>query len=172
MQRCGRSSSDEVSVKACTMPNVGAIGSLLEMLLGRTVTVTPSDVDVRSLPYAGTYVARDDSLGAVALCDRAFVCWMGSALSLVPPTSACEALKSGELSPLMLENGQEVLNIAASLISQDGYHLRFHDLLEPSSPSWQEVQRFVDAAKERVGVDVAVSGYGDGVFALFAGSRT
>jgi hypothetical protein len=72
----------------------------------------------------------------------------------------------------MLENGQEVLNIAASLISQDGYHLRFHELVEPSSPSWQEVRRFVDAAKEHVGVDVAVTGYGDGVFALFAGSRT
>lgn len=152
------------------LPAALEVRELVEGLVGRDVTVGPS-TPLAPGPYSPASVAVyvDDQLRvrAVIVCDLALSAWTGAAIGLVPPRQAEEARVAGALTPTLVENLHEVLNVAASLFNVEGAaHLRLH-VLHPAGPSLPgDAMARALALGRRLDLEVTVAGYGSGKLAV------
>src|SRR5436309_235657 len=65
----------------------------------------------------GLYVGDRDRMTAVLTLDLALAAYLGGSLALMPPRAAEAAIADGELSPDLLENVGEVLNVLAVVVN-------------------------------------------------------
>lgn len=152
------------------LPAAKEIRDLLEGLVGRDVTVGPT-TPLAPGPYApasvGVYV--DDLLRvcAVVSCDLALSAWAGAAIGLVPARAAEEARSAGTLTPTLVENLSEVLNVTASLFNVPGAaHLRLHAVHAAGTPLPPDALARSLALGRRIDLSVAIAGYGSGKLAV------
>jgi hypothetical protein len=151
---------------ASHLPLPKQIKDLLEGVLGRDVTLSPSPPFAPG-PKAPASVAVyvDDSLRITSLiaCDLRVSAYAGAALGLVPVGGADAAVEAGGLTETLSENLYEVLNIAASMFNAPGAeHLRLHEL-HPAGvtlPPIVRAQALTLGRREDVSLDIA--GYGKG----------
>ena len=87
------------------------------------------DASPKAASYFGVYVSDDGTPVALCGCDMAFAANSGAALSMLPPNVAKEAAKDKELTPVMLANLHEVMNICTRLmLRDDSPHLKLREL--------------------------------------------
>ena len=151
------------------LPDSPQVKTLLGMLFdGLSVKPGPKlDASPKSNCYFGVYVSDTDKVVALCGCDMAFAANSGAALSMLPPNVAKEAAKDKELTPVMLANLHEVMNICTRLMLRDDTpHIRLRELCVVSAlpPPAGEI---LGAPKGRVDFEVAIGKYGPGVLSVF-----
>jgi len=150
------------------LPDVALVKDLLGMLFdGLTVKLGPKlDASPKSSAYFGVYVSDDGTPVALCGCDLAFAANSGAALSLLPPNVAKEAAKSKDLTPVMLSNLHEVMNICTRLmLRDDSPHLKLRELTVVSALPAPAVA-ILNAPKGRVDFEVGLGKYGSGVISV------
>jgi hypothetical protein len=152
------------------VPTPKAIKDLLEGLLGRDITVSPSaplSHESKAPCTIGTYVDDHLRVVGVAVADLPFSAYAGAALGLMPSGGAEDAIEDNDLFDTLRDNMYEVLNIAASLLNTPGApHAKLHDVAYAgdSIPGPVAAQSAVLGCREDLTVDIA--GYGTGRFSF------
>lgn len=140
------------------------IRELLTELLGREVTVARSEGPTGpGGAVVADYVTDEGHPAAAVACDLRFAVRAGGAITLVPPPAAEEALAEGSLTPTLIENLREILNVMARLLnSAQTPHVRLRDVYPPGSQAPIETARLVAQPADRRSFDIEITGYGPG----------
>lgn len=154
-------------MNAARLPSADAYAKLLSLLVGEEVEVA---VPSTEMPFAGgglaTFVGDDGKVAYLVATDLTFLAASGAALAMMPASVVNETLDAGRPPAEIVENAYEVMNVASSLFNELGPHVRIERLDFESSlpPKLEGVTN--DAA--RLDVQVTISGYPTGQFAVFA----
>ena len=150
------------------LPDTALVKELLGMLFDAlSVKLGPKlDVSAKALGYFGVYVSDDGTPVALCGCDMAFAANSGAALSMLPPNAAKQAVEEKELTPLMLANLHEVMNICTRLVLRDDSpHLKLHELCALDAlPA--RAAAIVAAPKGRIDFEVRLGKYGSGALCV------
>jgi hypothetical protein len=156
------------AVCAHPLPDMAGVKNLLGMLFdGLTVkTGGKLDVSAKSNSYFGVYVSDAGAPVGLCGCDLAFAANGGAALSLLPPNAAKDAVKDKELTPVMLANLHEVMNICTRLLLRDDSpHLRLREVCTVAAlPA--AAAAILNAPNGRIDFEVGLGKYGAGVLAV------
>jgi hypothetical protein len=150
------------------LPDIAQVKELLGMLFdGLSVKLGPKlDVSPKSACYFGVYVSDAGTPVALCGCDMAFAANSGAALSILPPNAAKEAAKDKELTPVMLANLHEVLNICTRLmLRDDSPHLKLRELCQLNALP-PAASAIITAPKGRVDFEIGLGKYGSGVLSV------
>ena len=156
-------------VAAHPLPGAPQVKELLGMLFDG-LSVKPGaklDASPKSNCYFGVYVSDADKVVALCGCDMAFAANAGAALSMLPPNVAKEAAKDKELTPVMLANLHEVMNICTRLMLRDDTpHIKLRQLCVVTllPPPAAEI---LAAPKGRADFEVTIGKYGAGTLSAF-----
>jgi hypothetical protein len=150
------------------VPDLAQVKELLGMIFdGLTVKPGPKlDASPKSNCYFGVYVSDGGAPVALCGCDFAFAANSGAALSMLPPNAAKEAVKDKELTPVMLANLHEVMNICTRLmLRDDSPHLKLREVC-PVSALPAPAAQILSAPNARVDFEVGLGKYGTGVISV------
>jgi hypothetical protein len=152
------------------LPDIPLVKELLGMLFdGLSVKLGPKlDVSPKATGYFGVYVSDDGTPGALCACDMAFAANSGAALSMLPPNVAKEAAKDKALTPVMLANLHEVMNICTRLVLRDDTpHLKLRELYVTTAlPA--AAAAIANAPKGRIDFEIGIGKYGPGVLSVLS----
>lgn len=152
-------------MKPTPVPSAFEVRELFEGLLGREVAWngTARAVDVLDGACVAMYIRDTGQLGALALVDIPLTARAGSAIGLLPPAAAEQAVSSGLVTPMQFDNMAEILNVAASLLNKpDTPHLRLRDTFAPRETLPAEVTQLALQQGSRLDGELAIPGYGTG----------
>jgi len=156
--------STAIATPSYPIPSMLQVKDLLGMLFdGLSVKLGPKlDMSPKSGSYFGVYVSDDGVAAALCGCDMAFAANSGAALSMLPPNVAKEAVKDRELTPVMLANLHEVMNICTRLmLRDDSPHLKLRELCAVTAlPA--SAAAIVSAPKARIDFEIGIAKYGAG----------
>ena len=153
---------------AYPLPSIAQVKELLGMLFdGLSVKLGPKlDVSPKAAGYFGVYVSDDGTPAALCGCDIAFAASSGAALSMLPPNVAKEAAKDKELTPVMLANLHEVMNICTRLmLHDDSPHLKLRELCAMNALP-PPAAAILGAPTSRIDFEIGLGKYGSGVLSL------
>jgi len=152
------------------LPGLMPVRTMLEDLLGREVSVTPADpVDAAALPQMtiALYVDNSTRLVGVLGMDLPLAAYAGAALGLMPAGGAEDSIEDKELSPMLMENVQELCNILTGLLNREGGpHIKLHQVVSPGGKLPGDAASLMLAFGNRLDVKVDISRYGSGQFSL------
>jgi hypothetical protein len=152
------------------LPAAQHVKDMLAGLVGKPVTVSPG-APVTPTPESPVSVAVyvDPYMNVNALCvmDLAASAYTGSALALLPPGGAQDAVEEdGELTGMMVEALHEVVNVVSALFNTAGApHSKLHKLYAPGEDLPGDIAGML-AAFNRIDLAVDVPGYGKGGISL------
>jgi hypothetical protein len=147
------------------LPDQRQVRALLGDLLGRSVDVTATR-DQAGPAVLADYIDDGGDLAAVIACDLRLACGAGAALPMLPADFAKESVKDGAVDPTLLENLNEVLNVAAHLWNQLGQrHVRLRSA-DPAAAARPEVRDLLASPAGQASFVVEIQGYGGGVLTL------
>ena len=149
-------------------PDIAQVKDLLGMLFdGLSVKLGPKlDVSPKATSFFGVYVSDDGKPVALCGCDLAFATNSGAALSMLPPNAAKEAAKDKALTPVMLANLHEVMNICTRLMLRDeSPHLKLRELCETTALP-PHAAAIAGAPKGRIDFEISIAKYGAGVLSV------
>jgi hypothetical protein len=150
------------------VPDLAQVKELLGMIFdGLTVKPGPKlDASPKSNCYFGVYVSDGGAPVALCGCDFAFAANSGAALSMLPPNVAKEAVKDKELTPVMLANLHEVMNICTRLmLRDDSPHLKLREVC-PVAALPAPAAQILCAPNARADFEVGLGKYGTGVISV------
>jgi hypothetical protein len=157
-------------VSTVLLPAAKDVREMLEGLVGRPVTVTPG-APVTPSPErpvsVAVYVAPDMSVNALCLMDLGASAYTGSALALLPPGGAQDAVEEdGELTALQVEALHEVVNVVSALFNTPGApHSKLHKLYAPGEDVAGDLVGML-AGFNRIDLAIEIQGYGKGALSL------
>ncbi len=156
-------SNDEIP-----LPMQEAIRDLVGDLLSKGCAV---DKNGEPLPFGpddpvvlAEYIDEDGDVAGLAMADLSFACRSGSALVMMPPAVAEEALAAGQLDGDMLDCFREVVNVLTRLMnSAESPHVKLNAVYQGGQLLPGEVRTMIrgDAARRRDYV-VSIEEYGEG----------
>ena len=156
-----------MSATAYPLPDAALVKELLGMLFDG-LTVKPGaklDGSPTSNSYFGVYVSDAGVPVALCGCDLAFAANSGAALSMLPPNAAKDAVKARELTPMMLANLHEVMNICTRLLlHDDSPHLRLRELC-PAAALPAPAAAILTKPTGRADFEIGLGKYGTGIIA-------
>jgi hypothetical protein len=157
-------------VSALTLPSGKEVRDLLAGLLSREVTVGVGVPIKASLDTPGmTSVFVDSTLRmcAILTLDIDLAAYAGAALSLMPARQAHAALAGRTLTDTLVENGTEIANVCASLLTAPGgSQARMYKTYAPGETLPADVVGAGMRFGARLDLTVDVAGYGSGCLSL------
>ncbi len=152
------------------LPAAKDVRDMLTGLVGKPVSVTPGApvTPAPDRPVAvAVYVDPGMNVNALCLMDLGAAAYTGSALALLPPGGAQDAVEEdGELSGMQVEALHEVVNVLAALFNAQGApHSKLHKLYAPGEELPGDLAGML-AAFNRVDLDIEVPTYGKGALSL------
>ncbi len=158
-------------MSATPLPSAQAVRELLEGRLGRDVEARTGTAPVNPAAgdgaCVGVYVDDALQMRALVVVDVPLACYAGSAIALIPAARAGGAAEAGVVESDMLDNVNEVLNVAASLFNPDGApHLRLYRTYAPREALPQDVSKYVLAYVQRLDMELEIAGYGEGLISV------
>ena len=152
------------------LPAAKDVRDMLTGLVGKPVGVTPGApvTPAADRPVAvAVYVDPGMNVNALCLMDLGAAAYTGSALALLPPGGAQDAVEEdGELSGMQVEALHEVVNVLAALFNAQGApHSKLHKLYAPGEELPGDLAGML-AAFNRVDLDIDVPTYGKGALSL------
>ena len=158
-------------MNAHSPPDAARVKDILGMVFDG-LSVKPGaklDTSPKGSSYFGVYVLDQGTPAALCGCDIAFAAHTGSALSMLPAGTAREAIKAKSLTPVMLANLHEVMNICTRLILRDeSPHLRLRQVAAATALP-PDAAALLSSAKRRVDLEVDVAKYGPGLLCVLCG---
>lgn len=101
------------------LPQIEETAKFLADLLGSAVKASEcTDFAADKVVALGNYTDHDNTTQQFVACDIAAAAILGAALTGVPPAMVKETVSAGTVPENLLENLQEVMNIAANLFPQ------------------------------------------------------
>jgi len=150
------------------LPDLAQVKELLGMLFdGMTVKVAGKlDTSAKSGCYSGVYVSDAGVPVGLCACDLPFAANGGAALSMLPPNAAKDAVKDKELTPVMLANLHEVMNICTRLLLRDDSpHVKLRELC-PIASLPAAAAAILNAPNGRIDFEIGLGKYGAGRLAV------
>ncbi|MGY2001426.1 hypothetical protein [Blastococcus sp. SYSU DS1024] len=152
------------------LPVAKDIRDMLTGLVGRPVTVAPGApvTPTPDRPVAvAVYVDPQMSVNALCLMDLGAAAYTGSALALLPPGGAQDAVEEdGELTGMQVEALHEVVNVLSALFNTPGApHSKLHKLYAPGEDLPGDLEGML-AAFNRVDLAIEVPTYGKGALSF------
>ncbi|MDH3604319.1 MAG: hypothetical protein OEU26_32335, partial [Candidatus Tectomicrobia bacterium] len=165
--------SAAAAMRVDSFPTAEKVAAAFSSLLPRAVKVNntgpgalPKDVPT----VVAAYVEPDDTLRAVCICDLNLAGSAGAALTLFPPQTVRDSLKSGRLPQNLMENLHEVLNVMGSLFRGSGSSsLVLKALYAPGQPLPEGLSALIDSPDQRLDLVVDVTGYERGKMSFVRG---
>lgn len=149
-----------------TLPNPKAVRDVLLELLGRDVEVALGGPWAPTPKDPGTVAVYTDDrskLCALVFCDLALSAYIGTALALIPASTALECIEARSLTTSVSENVYEVFNIVASFFNlPERPHLRLYGMHAPGEHPPTDVSSRLRGFGNRLDLKVTVAGYGSG----------
>ncbi|RBY96904.1 hypothetical protein DQ237_04640 [Blastococcus sp. TF02-8] len=148
------------------LPAVKDIRDMLTGLVGKPVTVAPG-APVTPTPErpvsVAVYVDPQMNVNSLCLMDLGASAYTGSALALLPPGGAQDAVEEdGELSGMQVEALYEVVNVLSALFNVPGApHSKLHKLYAPGEEVPGDLAGMLSAFN-RVDLDIEIPTYGKG----------
>ena len=149
-----------------SLPAPKEVRDLFEDLLGRPVTVSPTDPVLSEAvrrTMVALYVDNALKLQAVIGLELSLAVYAGAALGLIPPGGAQDSVEEGVMTPMVAENVTEVCNIMAGLLNR---HLRLYQRFLPGEGPPTDAVGHLLALGRRLDLNVDVSGYGSGKLSI------
>lgn len=158
-------------MSATPLPTAKEIRDLYEMLLGRTVEVSPDYEILKPDEEFGCCVAFfNDAMGSIAaacIMDLDLCAYAGAALQLIPAAGAQDEIKNGYLDDNYIENIYEVLNVFSSLFNKDNApHVSIGLMYTPGEELPSNEYKMVTSYVERRDSILDIEGYGKGRFGV------
>ena len=152
------------------LPAAKDIRDMLTGLVGKPVAVSPG-APVTPTPKSpvsvAVYVDPQMNVNALCLMDLGASAYTGSALALLPPGGAQDAVEEdGELSGMPVEALHEVVNVLSALFNTPGApHSKLHKLYAPGEELPGDLAGML-AAFNRVDLAIEVPTYGKGAISF------
>lgn len=152
------------------LPPTMAVRDMLLDMLGRDVTVAPSEPwapTLRDLGAVAVYVDDGCRLRALITCNLELSVALSASIALIPAKMAANSVENGRLTQDMAENLNEVLNILAVLFNRPNTpHVRLYALHLPGEPPPADLSAHLRALGKREDLHIDVAGYGGGRLSL------
>lgn len=149
------------------LPTPLAVREMLEMLLGRDVSVESGADKPSGAVTVGVFVEKSLAVRALIVMDLPLSAACGAALGLIPAAGAAAAVADGVLPPLIADNVQEIINVGGSMLNaEDAPHVVLDAVTFPGSPPPGDVAGLVSAFVPRLDLNVSVAGYGGGILSV------
>ena len=148
------------------LPAAKDVREMLTGLVGKPVAVSPG-APVTPAPdrpvSVAVYVDPQMNVNALCLMDLGAAAYTGSALALLPPGGAQDAVEEdGELSGMQVEALHEVVNVLSALFNTPGApHSKLHKLYAPGEEVPGDLAGML-AAFNRIDLAIEVPTYGKG----------
>lgn len=150
------------------LPLQEAVRDLFGDLLSRGCSVDKAEDPLAFAPdvpaVIADYIDNDGAVAGTAMADLSFACRSGSALVMMPPNVAEEAIATGELDGDMLDCYKEVANVLSRLLnSADTPHLRLRGVYQTGQLLPGQVRAMLrgEHARRRDYI-VSIEEYGEG----------
>jgi hypothetical protein len=159
-----------VTTGTVPLPTMKGVRDMLTGLVGKPVGVNPG-APVTPAPdrpvSVAVYVDPFMNVNALCLMDLGASAYTGSALALLPPGGAQDAVEEdGELSGMQVEALHEVVNVLAALFNAEGApHSKLDKLYAPGDEIPGDIAGML-AAFNRVDLAIEVPTYGKGAISL------
>lgn len=149
-----------------SLPTQLEVRTLFGDLVGRTVTVSPGGA-VKGGACVAVYVNDHDHMASLAFMDLPLAGFVGGALALLPPGGVEDMVAEKDLSPIVIENVQEVANVLAALFNVPGAsHVKLSRVFGPKDTLTDDVSAAAATIIGRLDLTVAIAGYGQGLLSL------
>ncbi|RBY92199.1 hypothetical protein DQ244_07850 [Blastococcus sp. TBT05-19] len=152
------------------VPEAKDIREMLTGLVGKPVAVSPG-APVTPTPErpvsVAVYVDPQMNVNALCLMDLGASAYTGSALALLPPGGAQDAVEEdGELSGMQVEALYEVVNVLSALFNTPGApHSKLHKLYAPGEEVPGDLAGMLSAFN-RIDLAIEVPTYGKGALSF------
>jgi hypothetical protein len=150
------------------MPDAAKVRGMLGILFDG-LEVKPGkkfDLAPASGAWVGLYVGKDNVPLALCAMDAALAGYAGAALSMLPPAVAKDAVKSKDLTDVMVQNLREIMNICSRLVMTDtSPHVRLEEV-HPAAKFTAGVNAVISGQQGRVDFELNVPKYGPGTLAV------
>lgn len=158
-------------MSATPLPTGKEIRDLFEMLLGRTVELSPDYEILKPDEEFGCCVAffndAMDNVCAACIMDLDLCAYAGAALQLIPAAGAQDEINNGILSDSYIENVYEILNIFSGLLNKDDApHVTIGLMYTPGEELPGNEYKMVTSYVERRDSILDIEGYGKGRFGV------
>ncbi len=154
------------------LPKDEHVGKMMTDLLGRNVKMAASKNPLAKDRKANIVVAEFcDSEGnaeVLLLADNSFVCLSGAALAMVPQGAALEAVRENTPPENLLEIYHEVANVLTATFRDDNVRLVLGAIHTELKNAPSDFQTAAKAAKNRLEMNLDITGYGNCRAALVA----
>ncbi len=163
--------SAAVASAACPLPDINQVRDLLGMLFDGLAVKTGAKLDLtpKLSAYVAVYLTDGGTPAALVACDIAFAANSGAALSMLPPNIAKDAVKTQQLTDVMVGNLREVMNICTRLVLRENSpHLRL-DIVCPVGNLPPAAAAIVAAPRGRIDFEIGLAKYGGGLIAVLVG---
>lgn len=150
---------------APSLPPAKDIRDLFEGLLGRDIQVAPCDPPATaSCAALGLYVSDHERMTAVVCLDLPLAARVGTSIALIPPGGADAAIEDGVLTPAVLDNVAETLNVLAGVLNQHSdVHQRLFATYRGVAEAPGDAAALAAAVGNRLDLTVDIQKYGPGV---------
>lgn len=146
------------------LPTDHEANAVLAMLYGDNFDIKTSNEDTvtEGGSWVGLFIDADNQPVAGCVCDVPFAAYAGSALTMLPPGGAEDAVETGEISEMMKDNLNEVMNICSRMFMSDNTpHLKL-DLVYKYEDLSDEAKEALLGAEAKRALDVDIPRYGKG----------
>ena len=154
------------------LPDDKAVSEMLEMLLGRPISVHgshPLDTSAETALMIASFITDKDEVGALCVWELSLAAYAGAALSLIPADSVKD-LSSGDLTETITENLHEVSNVLVGLFNRANVRrLSLQSLIDSRQPLPVNTVALLREPADRLDLEVEIPGYGKGSLALMSG---
>jgi hypothetical protein len=155
---------------AIPLPTPHAVANLFEELLGRGCTgkAAPiAKVDPKAFTVA-EFHGSNDAIVAIACCDIACGASLAAALTVFPPVRVDDCIKAKELDEDLASNLYENFNVLAAIFPQVGAPRVVLRKVINDGNLPEAIGAVLAKPSARVEMDLAVTGYKTGKFAIYA----
>ena len=158
-------------MSATPLPTGKEIRDLFEMLLGRTVELSPDYEILKPDEEFGCCVAffndAMDNVCAACIMDLDLCAYAGAALQLIPAAGAQDEINNGTLSDSDIEKVYEILNIFSGPLNKEGApHVTIGLMYTPGEELPANEYKMVTSYVERRDSILDIEGYGKGRFGV------
>lgn len=145
------------------LPNDRSVYGILSALFGDDTKISATPMKDQPTDWVAIYVGDDDKPVAACVCNKEFVAYSGSALTMLPAAAAKESLSGGSFTDVMVGSFQETMNICSRLLMSDSTpHLRLSRICtRKDAPELAEVVK----TGTRKDFQVMIPRYGSGQMA-------
>lgn len=151
------------TASAIPLPEPSAVGELLGGLLGKTIEAKPGDRwdPAADAPATVASFGPDDGpTSCLWIFDMSASIFAGSALTMMPPEEAKQAVKDKELKEGIIENVREIFNVGSNLFN--GGSLKLKEAYVTSKEMPDPVKQLMAHPPKRLDIEITIPDYGKG----------